>query len=104
MNHTITVEPPATKDGGIEYLTVNYCKKINISGSVRTSFVSTTTEVFQPIGAEQLPKGCQTIKVPVIIPLDLPAAKYYIHFRATYKLNPLRSVTEDFTTNTFQVQ
>lgn len=91
---TIRDHPTA---GGVVILNVDYCKKVEIEGTLRVSYVSATREVFLPIGKERAPKGCQKIELPILIPKDIPADTYEIKLRAVYNLNPLRQgIVEEF--------
>lgn len=84
---TIREHPTA---GGVIILTADYCKKQNITGITRTSFISASREVFLPVAQERGPEGCYRVEVPVIIPKDLPADTYKIKFTVTYDINPLK--------------
>lgn len=75
---------------GVIILAVDFCKNTDKQGEVRTSFVSSTREVFLPLSKEQLSKGCAKEEVPVLIPKDLPADDYKLKFTARYDLNPLK--------------
>jgi hypothetical protein len=77
--------------GGIVFLRADYCKNANITGDLRMSYVSSSREVFLPPTKEQLPKGCDSREVPVVIPKELPKDTYRIKFRATYDVNPLKT-------------
>lgn len=91
---TIRDHPTA---GGVVILNVDYCKKIDVEGNLRTSFVSSTREVFLPVAKERGPKGCSKVELPVLIPKDIPPDTYEIKLRATYDLNPLKKgVVEEF--------
>jgi len=98
---TIRKEPTAD---GVIILTVNYCKNSNASGTVRTSFVSESREIFLPTAAEHIPKGCQSMEVPVIVPKDIVPDTYKIKFTITYKINPLKTAeVKTFESQPFQI-
>jgi hypothetical protein len=84
---TIRDHPTA---GGVVILDADYCKKQDITGKMRTSFVSSSREVFLPLADERLEVGCKRQEVPIIIPKELPPDTYKIKFRATYDINPLK--------------
>lgn len=86
---TRSVRTNAEPDGVI-ILTIDYCKNTTKRGEVRTSFVSTTREIFLPIATEQYDKGCRKEEVPVLIPKDLPTDNYRLKFTARYDINPLK--------------
>lgn len=92
------------EQGGVVILSIDACKSSNIKGVVRTSFVSTSREIFLPQSKEQLPKGCFKQEVPILVPKDLPADTYKIKFHATYNLNPLKTaVVNEFVSTEFQI-
>lgn len=95
----------ASSSDNILILTVDYCKKDDATGTVRTSFVSNSREVFLPLGKEQMSTGCKhNVEVPVLIPKDLPADTYKIKFRTSYDINPLkRGIVQDFESRPFTV-
>lgn len=99
---TIRQEP--TPDG-VLVLTVDYCKTMNVSGKVRMSFVSSSSEIFLPVSEEHLPLGCRkNVEVPVVIPKDLTPDTYKIKFRTTYNINPIKSeVVREFESRPFTV-
>lgn len=79
-----------SQDKQVIILTADYCKNSNLEGTLRTSFVSETREVFQPVTKERLQKGCNKVDVPVVVPIGIPPDTYKIKFRATYDVNPLK--------------
>jgi hypothetical protein len=98
---TIREHPEAN---GVVILNVDYCKNVDIKGRIRTSFVSETREVFLPLSDENIPKGCETREIPVLIPKDITPDTYKIKFRATYDINPLkRGIVSEFETQEFVV-
>jgi hypothetical protein len=97
-----TIREHAKADGVI-ILQVSFCKKIHVEGRVRLSFVSASREVFLPASNEDTPPGCLDTEVPVLVPKEIIPDTYHIHFRITYKVNPLKQVTEEFDSKSFQV-
>lgn len=84
-------------------LKVNYCKNTDARGAVRTSFVSKSREVLLPMSNDSQPKQCAETDIPIIIPKELPADDYKVHFRATYQVNPFKTVVEQFDSVEFKV-
>lgn len=98
---TIREHPTAA---GVVILNTDYCKKLDVTGRLRISFVSSSREVFLPITDERQEKGCYKSEVPVLIPKDIQPDKYHIHFRVVYSINPLRNqVIEEFDSQEFEV-
>lgn len=91
-------------DNGIVILHVDYCKNTDTRGALRMSFVSKRTEVFLPVVNESTAKGCHQEDLPVLVPSNLPPDVYYIKFRATYDVNPLKqSIVNSFSSQIFTV-
>jgi len=98
-----TIHTNTTPDG-VVILTLDYCKKIDVNGSLRVSFVSATREELLPVAPERGPVGCNhDVEVPIVVPIDLTPDTYHIHFRSTYRINPFRTVTEEFDSKSFKV-
>lgn len=98
------VNDPSGNTGGIVFLKSDYCKSSNMKGTLRISYVSQSREIFLPISPEQLPKGCDTRDVPILIPKDLVPDTYKIKFRSTYNINPLKQgIVTDFESQPFEV-
>jgi hypothetical protein len=92
------------ENGGVVILSVDLCKNTNVSGTVRTSFISQTREIFLPVSQERIQKGCLAQEIPIVVPKDLPSDTYKIKFRATYDLNPLKKgIVSEFESKTFQI-
>jgi len=97
-----TIRPHAQANG-VVILKTDFCKKVNATGRVRVSFVSTSREVFLPISEDKSPPRCETTELPIIIPKDIAPDTYVVKFRVTYQVNPLKSVIEDFDSQPFEV-
>lgn len=90
--------------GGVEILDVNYCKKINAKGRVRTSFVSKSREVFLPVAIDDQPAMCLHTEVPILIPKDLPPDVYKVHFHVEYEISPIKTTIEELDSQEFRVE
>lgn len=94
-----------TTPNGVVIMNVNFCKTSDVKGTVRTSFISSSREIFLPVRPEPGPKQCLETEVPVVIPKDIPADTYKIKFRVTYDLNPLKkNVINEFESKEFVVE
>ncbi len=99
-----------THPQGVVILLIDYCKKINVTGKTRISFVSETREVFLPVSEDKAGVGCnfgqdKPTEIPIIIPMDLPPDTYRIHFRVAYDINPVkRGIIEEFDSLEFKVE
>lgn len=98
------VVPATNMAGGLAKITVSYCKSTSVPGIARTSYVSSSNEVFQPTTIERSPKGCaDNVEIPVVIPKDLVPDTYFIRFKITYRVNPIKTVVEEVDTEKFNV-
>lgn len=89
---------------GVIIVHTNYCQHVAATARIRISFVSPSREVFLPADRDvPLPKKCEDIEVPVLIPKELPPGKYHLHWRIEYKVNPLKHVIEEFDSVEFEV-
>lgn len=89
--------------GGVVILQADYCKFTNSQGRVRTSFVSSSREVFLPESEDKQPKNCVVTEVPIVIPKDLIPDTYHVHFRVDYSVNPIRHIIEEADSKSFTV-
>jgi hypothetical protein len=98
------VPDPTGRTGGIVFLTVDYCKKSNATGTIRMSYVNKSYEVFLPIAKEQIQKGCEKREMPVVVPRGLLEGQYKIKFHVAYDINPLKqSAVTDFESQPFDI-
>lgn len=95
----------AVEDRTLVVLDANYCKRVNVRGVVRVSFVSKTSELFTPMASEPTPTGChEDQKLPILLPSDIPPGEYYVKFNATYRVNPIRTFNLIITSDQFEVK
>lgn len=97
-----TIREHATADG-VVILKVDYCKNVKAEGRTRLSFVSASREIFLPTSIDRQDPQCAVAEIPILLPHDIPADTYHIHFRVQYQINPLRSVIEEFDSGSFEV-
>jgi hypothetical protein len=91
--------------GGVAVLTYDYCKYIDADGKLYTSLISHKTELLLPLADERTRKACADhLQVPMIVPPQALPDRYHFHFRATYRLNPLREVTVEWDSQEFEVK
>lgn len=95
---------PEGHPAGVVILRYDYCKNIAVEGKIRTSFVSDSAELFLPLADDKTEKACKDeVEVPYIIPPQITAGKYKLHFRATYQLNPIKTVVQEWDSQSFDV-
>lgn len=98
-----TIRPEAHPDG-VVILKYSYCKNYDVEGRIRTSFVNDKVEIFLPAATDRTEKICRDdIEVPYVVPPQLTPGKYKMHFRATYKINPLKEAVIEWDSQEFDV-
>lgn len=100
----IPVTTPTAQPGGYVILRYGYCKHVKSTGRVVIGLVGQTSQLNLPTGYESSKRGCYNdLQVPLPVPPLATPGKYHFHFRATYQVNPLKSVTQDYDTQSFMV-
>lgn len=89
-------KPEDIKAGRLLVLKFDYCKFNAAEGTVEPSLVSDRNVVLLPTYEDKTPTGCGKVDVPLILPYTIVEQKYHIHYKITYKVNPLRELTEEF--------
>lgn len=89
---------------GVAKLEFDYCKHIDVrNGIIERSFVSSKTEIDNPDVIDPTSKGCYKLEAVVPVPPQARPDTYYIQYRVTYKINPLKTVTQEFRSQNFKV-
>lgn len=86
------VKTKVIKRGDSLIFVSDYCKYVELSAVVSRSFVNDFSYTTTPV-TTYAKKGCNKMKVVVTIPKELPAGRYYIHNKFSYKVNPIRTIT-----------
>ena len=90
------------KAGDVVAFETDYCKNINIPVKVSSSFINGI--IFStPETITNLPVGCNVKTVYKSVPKELPSGKYYIRTYYRYEVNPIRTITIQQNTDTFEV-
>jgi hypothetical protein len=107
MNEPIKLLTPEVEQGQYVEYTINICKKLDIVGEVYTSLISDNSHNVQvsPVTTSNLPKGCgvYTFQNPLVSE-STPNGKYKVLLTINYKVNPFKTVTQAFTTDSFVVK
>lgn len=90
------------KRGDILIYEIEYCKYTNAQSTVRRQFVDGIIYATPEITAN-LKKGCGITANSITIPSNLPPGVYYLTIEVYYKVNPIRIITHELKTETFEV-
>lgn len=85
------VETKVIKKGDNLVFISDYCKYVDLPAVVSRSFVNDFFYTTTPV-TTYAKRGCNKMKVVVYIPKELPAGKYYLHNKFSYKINPIRTI------------
>lgn len=86
-------------------LKLTRCKNTDAKGRVVITLVSNKTRLTLPVGNDNGERKCDNnLQLPLPIPPQTAPDTYHINFRATYKINPIITLTQDFDTEEFNVE
>jgi hypothetical protein len=100
----VKVKPVVAKGEGAVTLHFDYCKNLDVEGTIQQSFVSNKTELLSPEVQDTQHKICTKDQaVTILIPPQTAPDRYRIKYVATYKINPITTVVETFQSEQFDV-
>jgi hypothetical protein len=98
----IPVTPKIAKMGSTIYMTIDYCKFMDVTARVEKQFIDSLVYSTPTIFVNN-PLGCHTNTINVLIPYGLAPETYIIKQTYTYQVNPLRTVTAVTKSEEFQI-
>lgn len=84
--------------------TIDYCKKLDVEGTAVVTLVSKKTVLLTPAYKDKTPKTCATLEAALLIPPQATPDVYHYHWRVVYKVNPIKTVVEEFDTEEFELK
>jgi hypothetical protein len=100
-------QPTMTKDvfyvGQPIEFNIDYCKNTDAGATVNYTLIDGVTYSLPPVDTNR-PKGCYNgvVSAKALIP-NIPSGTYYLSWKATYHINPLRNFVEEFQTKPFKI-
>jgi hypothetical protein len=88
--------------GGTLSYEVSYCKETTLHATVTRSFVNGVIFTTNTVSGD-VPMGCHTNKVYIVVPQELPSGTYSLRILWVYKVNPIREVALVLDSNKFQI-
>lgn len=86
-------------------LKLTRCKHVTAEGRVVTTLVGETERIPLPVVYDRGDRKCENdVSVPIAIPESALPGKYTFTFIVTFKVNPLTTITQEYTTESFEVQ
>lgn len=84
---------------------VDYCKQNDTSGRVEKYLVTDGIEYRLPIEFDLTPRACGVVDMPISLPTSstIVPGVYHVRVDVIYKVNPVRTITEEFTTEKFSI-
>lgn len=98
----VRVETPDIKAGGVLKYTVDYCKYLDIPGTVSKVLVDGIFIPFAPYVTQSL-HGCGTNTVSQELPNFIDSGTYYLDITVEYQVNPIRKIYYHYQTPSFKV-
>lgn len=102
-NNQILVVPRTVRAGEQVELVYTYCKNGKAENGIVSRYLKDEIIYFLPSIVSNVKEGCQDLVVPLDIPKNLPPDTYTYNAEITYKLNPIRSKTYYFVSESFNV-
>lgn len=102
MKQPYEVLTPEVKQGEILIYKQDYCKYTSKVPTVQRYFVDGLIYAMAE-ASPTLKEGCRTNLASILVPRNLPTGKYYMRTIVTYKVNPIRNIIFEFSTDEFRV-
>lgn len=91
-NNPLPVRPPQNTAGNVEYVHLNYCKKIDVEGTVALRMVGKKSVIRLPFSSrDRSPAQCLNTEIPIVIPTYAVDDTYYFEFDIEYRINPIKT-------------
>ncbi len=106
LSKPVPVMTPLVKQGGVLIYSVGLCKTTSIVGTINRAFVDGLVFEMPPVKA-LMARGCrdgEQSEVAVQVPMTLPPGRYHLEAEVSYRVNPIRTMTYSFVTQTFVVE
>jgi hypothetical protein len=101
--HPLKVLSRQVQTDGIVMFELDYCKHMNIEGTISRRFIDGLIYSVPNITVHNEP-GCRKVIITEDIPNNLPPSEYVMDFHYTYQVNPLRKITVHAHTQKFTVE
>lgn len=100
----VTVQPKHAQKHGAVILKLDFCKNVSVPGVVERRLVSDKTQIISAKMEDASPKGCHdNVEIGVGVPEQASPDTYHFEYTATYKVNPLSTVVEEFRSEDFVI-
>jgi hypothetical protein len=102
-NIPFTVDQQVVKPGEILTYNVDYCKYMNINPIVTRYMTDGVYYMLSSNPAVNKAKGCGRVKIQIVVPQTIMPDTYYLKLDYIYKVNPIREISVQATTEGFVV-
>jgi hypothetical protein len=103
VDDTIQVIPDTIKAGETTYLVYDFCKAGEAHTGRVVRYISGQVVYFLPVLESNVKPGCQSYRLPLLIPSNIKSDTYTYNAEITYEVNPIKTVTYYFTSKPFKV-
>lgn len=102
-NPPVPAHPQQVKAGNVVFLETDFCKHTSSQGRVNMFLILSTKEVTLPSFTDTSKKRCEVVQFPFIVPKDLEKGRAHVRFVIEYHVNPIRIITEVFSSREFEI-
>lgn len=102
-NVPLPVHPVQVRATEYVFLVTDFCKTTSHRGNVTMYLVLETKEVVLPSFSDISKARCEIVDFPVRIPKELEKGRAYVRFVIEYRVNPIRTETEIFSSQSFEI-
>lgn len=102
-NPPVPTNPKQIHAAQLVFLKTNFCKLTNHKGTVQMYLVLETKEILLPVFTDESKKRCEVVDFPFLVPKDLEKGRAHVRFEIVYHVNPIRTVTEVFSSQEFEI-
>lgn len=103
-NSPFPVHPTIVAQEQIVFMSIDYCKKADISGTVTARLVGKRSIIRLPWPDDTQRPNCIKADVPVPVPAYAGDDIYHFEFDAVYKINPIKKQDAHMRSQEFTVQ
>lgn len=96
-------QPENIKSGRLIFFKFDYCKKVDVKGLVERQLISDRLVLDLPSYTDSTSVGCSKADAPIILPYTIRTQTFYVHYKVSYPVNPLRTEVEEFNTDKFNI-
>lgn len=104
VNQPVPVRPDTISPEATVIVSPTFCKYLNKPAKVERFLISDSARIPLPVYPNNLPRGCKTYDLPVVIPAFVTDDVYHLEYNTTYQINPITEFKVHWYTQNFTVK